>query len=606
MMLRRVVFPLMLAIVCFGLWISADFKVIAAGVAIFLFGMLAMEEGFKALTGGALEGLLRRCTDRAWKSLGFGVVTTAITQSSSLVSVVTISFLSAGMISLAAGIGIVFGANLGTTTGAWLIAGFGLKVSISQYAMPLLVVGIALVLQRSRSLRGVGYVLAGLGFLFLGIHYMKDGFEAFRSQVDLTHYAMFGWRGLVTYALVGVFATVIMQSSHATLVLTITALASGQISYENALALAVGSNIGTTVTAVMGAFGANIEGKRLALAHSLFNVLTAVIALVFLKRLVLAVSDIAAWIGIANDDYALKLAVFHTLFNVLGVVLMLPLTKVLVRVLEALLKSPVTSEAQPRFLNVATTELPEVSVEAVRKENLHLLSNAFEILAHGIGLHRRELDSNVSLGELVQRRSRPPVIDIDARYERTIKPLFGAIVEFVSRIQGDGEEGWRNDLFALHNCSRQIVEAVKGVKHLNKNMSRHMHSNNELVRTQYDRIRIELGEVLRQVAVVQRRAPDTVTILSYDDMKLRILELDAQIVSAVADGIRRHQISPAIVTSILNDAHYAKEVAMDLIEIMQTLSSVGDAVKREAVNQVVLEARDVQELHAEQPTEARQ
>ncbi len=161
---------------------------------------VGLEEGFKAFTGGLLEQILKKTTSSVWKSLSFGVVSTTLMQSSSLVSVITISFLSAGLIGLAAGIGIIFGANLGTTTGAWLIAGFGLKVKISAYAMPMLVFGIILVFQKSKSLNGIGYILAGLGFLFLGIHYMKEGFEAFRDTIDLTAFAVGGYPGLFLFA----------------------------------------------------------------------------------------------------------------------------------------------------------------------------------------------------------------------------------------------------------------------------------------------------------------------------------------------------------------------------------------------------------------------
>ena len=136
-MLRKLSLLVILLILGFGFWISEDFKVISAGVAIFLFGMLSLDEGFYAFTGGTLERILRRATSNRWKSLGFGFVITTLMQSSSLVSLIAISFLSAGLISLAAGIGIIFGANLGTTTGAWLIAGFGLKINIASYAMVL-------------------------------------------------------------------------------------------------------------------------------------------------------------------------------------------------------------------------------------------------------------------------------------------------------------------------------------------------------------------------------------------------------------------------------------------------------------------------------------
>ncbi len=206
-MFRRIILPVIFLLLIYGFWISPDFKQISAGVAIFLFGMLFLEEGFRAFTGGLLEKLLNATTDRMWKSVSFGIVATTIMQSSSLVSVITISFLSAELIALASGIGIIFGANIGTTTGAWLIAGFGLKVKISAYAMPMLVFGIVLVFQSNRSLKGIGYILAGLGFLFLGIHYMKEGFEAFKSTIDLSQFAMPGYAGLFAFTGIGIFAT---------------------------------------------------------------------------------------------------------------------------------------------------------------------------------------------------------------------------------------------------------------------------------------------------------------------------------------------------------------------------------------------------------------
>jgi phosphate:Na+ symporter len=237
-MLKKILLPTILLILAYGFWVSPDFKEIAAGVSIFLFGMLFLEDGFKAFTGGVLEKLLQKTTDKTWKSLLFGVVSTSIMQSSSLVSVITISFISAGLVTLVAGIGIIFGANIGTTTGAWLVAAFGLKVKISAYAMPMLVFGIVLSFQKSKYLKGAGAVLAGLGFLFLGIHYMKEGFEAFKDSFDLASLAVAGYPGLFLFAAIGAAATVVMQSSHATLVLILTALAASQITYDNGLALA--------------------------------------------------------------------------------------------------------------------------------------------------------------------------------------------------------------------------------------------------------------------------------------------------------------------------------------------------------------------------------
>ena len=155
-MLKKILLPVIFVILAWGFWLSPEFKEIAAGVAIFLFGMMSLEEGFKAFTGGVLEKLLNASTNKLWKSLGFGMIVTTFMQSSSLVSVITISFLSAGLIGLAPSLGIIFGSNIGTTTGAWLVAGVGLKVDIAAYALPMIVFGVILLFQRNQSLKGLG------------------------------------------------------------------------------------------------------------------------------------------------------------------------------------------------------------------------------------------------------------------------------------------------------------------------------------------------------------------------------------------------------------------------------------------------------------------
>lgn len=412
-MLGRVFLPSLALALCYGFWVSGSFKDVAAGVALFLFGMLCIEQGLQAYSGGALQRILGACTDRLWKSLAFGIVSTTLVQSSSLVSVVTISFLSAELIGLRQGIGIIFGANLGTTTGAWLIAGFGLKVKLSAYALPMLVFGVLLLMQASRRLKGIGWVLMGIGFLFLGIDYMKEGFSSFSDQIDLTRYAMTGIAGLLAFTLVGGIATVVMQSSHATLTLIITALAAGQISYENALALAIGANVGTTITAILGAIGANAAGKRLAAAHLVFNVITGLAALVSIQLLVAAVDGLGNQLGIAPDNYTLKLALFHTLFNLLGLALMLPLLDALATRLERFLADEGAVRDRPRYLSDASLALPQVAVQAITKETKHLFSNAFTLIAHGVSLHRDSITGSEDLQWLIEPPGKLIEIDLD-------------------------------------------------------------------------------------------------------------------------------------------------------------------------------------------------
>ena len=574
-MLKKIILPTMLLTLAYGFWVSPDFKEIAAGVAIFLFGMLSLEEGFKTFTGGLLERILKRTTDRLWKSMSFGIVSTTIMQSSSLVSVLTISFLSAGLITLSEGIGIVFGANLGTTTGAWLVAGFGLKVKISAYAMPMLVFGIILILQKSKGMKGVGYVLTGLGFLFLGIHHMKEGFEAFKDGIDLAAYAVPGLKGLFIFTLIGVFATVVMQSSHATLVLIITALAAQQISYENALALAIGANVGTTITAILGAMSSNVEGKRLAGAHLVFNMATGLIAIIFIGQFITAVEYVSSHVGIAENDYTLKLAVFHTLFNLVGIAVMLPFIGRLVIFLEGFLRGKVKKVSEPYYLSDAVLEIPDAAIEALRKETGHLFNNAIKIISSTLNLTPDEIRSDANLIQLIDSKKRMVKTDIDDYYESRIKPLYNAIVAFVSQAQVDADPDQLARLYDLRTASQDIVEAVKDVKHLQKNLVGFAVSDNASIQREYNGIRFQLAILLRKIEQIRSETEteedEDMTSLALDELKVEVERNDILVNGSLDHLIRGNLITSDMATSLMNDSTYARHVANNLIAMARVL-----------------------------------
>ncbi|MDB2405681.1 Na/Pi symporter, partial [Arcobacteraceae bacterium] len=573
-MLKKILLPTILVILGYGFWISPDFKEIAAGVAIFLFGMLALEEGFKAFSGGTLEKILQKSTDKLYKSIGFGIIATTVMQSSSLVSVLTISFLGAGLIGLAQGIGIVFGANIGTTTGAWLVAGFGLKVKISAYAMPMLVFGVILIFQKAKALRGIGYILAGLGFLFLGIHYMKDGFEAFKSTIDLAAFGGTGLKYLFIFTGIGVFATVVMQSSHATLVLIITALSVGQISYENALALAIGANVGTTITAIIGAMSSNIVGKRLAGAHLIFNVTTGLIAIIFMSQIMYSVDIVSHAVGIAADDWTLKLAVFHTIFNIIGVVVMVPFINKLVVFLETSLKdkaitSSSTSVDHVKYLNNSVLELPGTSMSAIVNETKHLYENAFEIINHGLNLKRANIVSSMPLEEVVKDPYSDTAIDIDDFYNRKIKGIYGEIIDFSTRAQSAMDPEHIEELYKIKLANRDIVEAVKDTKQLQKNLVKYASSPNEHIRGQYNTIKKDLAELLRNINIIATTDEEDVILLLLSKAKVHTEKYDI-IANGTLDGlIRNGQITNEMATSLMNDSAYAYDISKNLITMAE-------------------------------------
>lgn len=592
--MHKALLLIVILLLSYGFWLSDAFKGIAAGVSIFLFGMLSLEQGFKAFTGGVLERILQKTTDTSWKSFGFGFLSATLMQSSGLVSVITVSFLSAGLLDLVAGIGIIFGSNLGTTTGAWLIAGLGLKVNIATYAMPLLVFGVLCIFQNGKQLKGIGYILTGLGFLLLGIHYMKDSFEHFESAINLANYAMTGVKGLLTYTAVGIIATIIMQSSHATMLLTITAVSVHQITYDNALALVIGANIGTTVTAIIAAFGANIQGKRLAGSHLLINLCTGIFILFFIKEFSVAVDIISANLGIAVSDNAMKLATFHSLFNLAGIVIFFPFINQQVLLLEKILIEKRPDIFKPKYLGSSTMDFPETVVESVRLESIHLYENAIHIIVHTFGLHKQDLKKNVSLKQLIEQNHQPIEYDIDAGYEKRIKGIYSAIIAFISQAGFTWEMAQSAKLSWLREANKHLVEAIKDTKHLQKNWIRFRTSSNQDTINEYNKIAYQIVLHIRQIETFRQEIESNeLPLLSLDALKANIKNDDLQMNRVIETLIREQKITPETGSSLINDSAYMYNIKKNLLKAAETLFLHGNTGHAGIEHQLTLNEAEI-------------
>ncbi len=573
---------LILGLLALAFWLSADFQRIAAGVAMFLLGMVMLEDGFKGLGGSILERLLARATGSLPRAMTFGVLATTVTQSSSLVSVISISFLSAGLISLQAGLGIIFGANLGTTTGAWLIAGVGLRVDIAAYAMPMLAFGAVLMFQSQPAARGSGQVLLGIGLIFLGIAFIKDGFDAFSARFDLTRLALTGVLGLLVYTLIGAAATVVMQSSHATMLLVITALATGQISYENALAVAIGANIGTTVTALIGAASANYQGKRLALGHLIFNFATALTALALIVPLRMTVDWVSDGLGIAADDFALRLAVFHTLFNCLGIALMVPVIPRLLVFLERRIAPPAPNISKPRYINADLGSFPATILTALQKELRHLHENAAQLISEGLNLRLEDLTQSKDIALTVARAREPIQLDFDRRYEEKVKSLHAAMVEFVAQnttLPLPAPVVTR--LQELREAAGALVRAVKATKHMRKNTNRFTTADRGEITALYDGLRREIAHIVVAIGRLEATAPEERSALWIEEERRALEESGRDAVRAVEAALQTRRIAASDATSFLNDSGYAFEAMRALLDSAQRAYRTDDAAEAE-------------------------
>jgi len=338
----------------------------AGGLGLFLLGMSMMTDGLKLAAGPALHRILSSATRTRWHALGSGALVTGMVQSSSAVTVAAIGFVNAGLLGLAPALWVLFGSNVGSTMTGWIVALVGLKFKIEALALPLVGAGMVLRLSGEGQRRGaIGTAVAGFGLLFLGIALLQQSFGGLAGQVVLPQGD--GPLAVLAQVLVGVLMTVLMQSSAASMTITLTAAQGGLITAQGAAAVIIGANIGTTATALLAAIGATPNARRVAAAHVIFNVLTACVALALLPWLIGALATARAALGLAPDAAA-KLALFHTTFNVLGVLMMWPLADRLTRWLLQRFRAREEDEAQPRYLDDNVLAVPTLAMDALERE----------------------------------------------------------------------------------------------------------------------------------------------------------------------------------------------------------------------------------------------
>ena len=276
---------------------------------------------------------------------------------------------------------------------------------------------------------------------------------------------------------------------------------------------------------------------------------------------------ISLWVGIADDDFALKLAVFHTIFNVLGVALMLPLLTRLIAFLERRIVEPVPDVSKPRYINDAVDAFPQTIESALRKEVRHLFENATELSLHGLNLHRHEIFDTDDIAATVRRSRKAMEVDLDVDYERRVKTLYSAIVEFTTRV---GEQRLDQDITeriaALRDVSGNIVKVVKSVKHLRKNVMRFTTRKQGTVTELYDGLRTEIARIAVEIERLESRDPEDRSALWLDQERAQIEDDALSTTRRVEDLIRQGELTPAAATSFLNDSGYAYAAMRDLVE----------------------------------------
>jgi phosphate:Na+ symporter len=343
---------------------------VLGGVGLFLLGMTVMTGGLKALAGTALRTVLGKAAATPLRGSFWGAMVTLLVQSSSATTMTTIGLVSAGLLTFPQGLGLVFGANVGTTGTGWLVAFIGVRVSLTAAALPMIFVGALIKLLGRGRVSGAGAALAGFGLVLFGLTTLQQGMGGLAEQLhpadlpavlagpDAAWWA--GLFGVLVLVVVGLVMTALMQSSTAAIAVTLSAYYAGAVGLDQSCALIIGQNIGTATSSALAAISASITAKRLAIAYVLFKLVAAVIALVLFP----VVTPLLIRASNTIDGVTL-LAGYHTAYNVVGVVVLLPLIDRFTRVVERIL--PERGSPLTRCLDPSALATPILAVEAVRR-----------------------------------------------------------------------------------------------------------------------------------------------------------------------------------------------------------------------------------------------
>jgi len=358
-----------------------DFLKLIGSLGLFLYGMKIMSEGLQKVAGDRLRSILTAMTTNRVTGVLTGVLITALIQSSSATTVMVVSFVNAGLLTLAESISVIMGANIGTTVTAWIISIFGFKVDMAAFALPLLAIALPLIFSGKSNRKSIGEFIFGFSFLFMGLSYLKANAPDLNANPEMLafvqNYTDMGFFSILLFLFIGTILTMIVQASAATMAITLIMCANGWISLELGAALVLGENIGTTITANLAALTANTQAKRAALAHFVFNVFGVIWVLIIFHPFMHFVNWVVdTFFQSSNPEVAIsyKLSAFHSIFNICNVCILIWGVKLIERTVCALIH-PKEEDEEPRlrFITGGMLSTAELSILQARKE-IHLFA----------------------------------------------------------------------------------------------------------------------------------------------------------------------------------------------------------------------------------------
>jgi len=507
---------------------------IFTGIGLFLLGMVILTDGLKSLAGDAMRAVLIRFTHTPYSGALTGAVTTALLQSSSATTVAAVGFVGAQLITYPMALGIILGANVGTTITGWLVVLLGFKLQLDSILPPFILFGVALRLFARGQLARIGMTLAGFALIFVGIAALQQGMGGLEKHITPDSFPLDSVAGRIQLVLLGVLVTLVTQSSSVGVAMALTALYAGAINFPQAASLVIGMNVGTTATAALATIGASASSRRTGLSHVTFNIVTAIVAFILLSPFIYLLQSITpAWF---QRDPELALVAFHTGFNILGVIAILPFARQFANWMIKLV--PETDSVYSRALDTTLLKEPGVALDAAQAAISELCVVTFQRL-------RQLLGDNV--GENVPSTAR----------------LHLAVSEALSYI--DQIHLGQNN----HPSWERLIEFMHALDHLK-------------------RLLVRCDETRRATLALRMHEVDEARHLLSQALQAAVLDIRSGQVAASANSLRAalpnisqltEQARNAVMASVA-EGEFDVAVATDRLEAVRWLQRSGDHVAR--------------------------
>ena len=415
----------------------------------FLYGMNLMSSGLQKAAGDRLRGFLSAMTSNPLKRVMTGLGITAIIQSSSATTVMVVSFVNAGLLTLVQAIGVIMGANIGTTVTAWLVAWLGFKADISILAIPLMLFGFLFSNSKKNQHKNIGELIVGFSLLFLGLSFMKESVPDLSETPQVLEFvkdwSSYGFTSVLIFLVFGTVLTLVLQSSSATMAITLIMLSMGYIPFSMACAMVLGENIGTTITANIAASVGNTSAKRAAMSHTIFNVFGVIWALIFFKPFLGLVGLIIESFGLPNpskEGFTVSsptspestaalygLSMLHTLFNTINTAILIGCTGWIEKAVIKIIKAPANQEKDVfrlKYIEAGPLATPELATEQASNEIIHFA----EISKRGLG-YAREAVNETNADKFEELRSKL------VKYEEISDRIEYEIAQFLNAVSSD-------------------------------------------------------------------------------------------------------------------------------------------------------------------------